>query len=140
MSLVRRRGIHPSITRLRFPLRFCALPESADSTRASPRATLRHCFEVIEERLAGREWLYDEWSVVDAYLLWCWFRAVGSGMDASGLVRCAAHAAACEERPSVARALDREEAAYDQMRAAGAVPAGIPPYQVGSSASLVAVP
>jgi glutathione S-transferase len=133
-------GIHPSITRLRFPLRFSAGPESADSTRAIAADTLRHCFEVIEERLAGREWLYDDWSVVDAYLLWCWFRAVGSGMDATGLVRCAAHAAACEDRPSVARTLAREETAFEQLRAAGVVPADTPAHQVGSSASLVAVP
>jgi glutathione S-transferase len=121
-------GIHPSITRLRFPRRFSA---DADSTRAIAADTLRGCFEIVEQRLAGREWLYDEWSVVDAYLLWCWFRAVGSGMDASGLHRCAAHAAACEERPSVARALEREEAAYEELLAAGAIPADNPPHQVG---------
>ncbi len=124
-------GVHPSITRLRFPLRFCETPGSAESTRALAAATLRGCFEIVEQRLADREWLYERWSVVDAYLLWCWFRAVGSGMDASGLVRCAAHAAACEEHPSVARALDREEAAYTQLLADGAFPPDHPPNQAG---------
>jgi glutathione S-transferase len=110
-------GVHPSITRLRFPLRFCDVPNSEERTRAIAAATLRDCFEVVEARLADRQWLCGEWSVVDAYFLWCWFRAVGSGMDATGLVRCAALAAACEERPSVARALDREEATLAQMLA-----------------------
>jgi glutathione S-transferase len=124
-------GLHPSITRLRFPLRFCDTPGSAESTRAHAAATLRGCFEIVEQRLADREWLYERWSVVDAYLLWVWFRAVGSGMDASGLARCASHAAACEARPSVARALDREEAAYLQMLADGEFPPDHPPHQAG---------
>ncbi|MGH2842332.1 MAG: glutathione S-transferase family protein [Solirubrobacteraceae bacterium] len=129
-------GIHPSITRLRYPLRFCDAPGSADRTRALAAEALRGCFEVAEERLADREWIYDKWSVVDAYLLWAWFRAVGCGMDAQGLVRCAAHAARCECWPSVARALDREEATYAEMLAAGAIAVELPPHQVGRTPAL----
>jgi glutathione S-transferase len=124
-------GIHPSITRLRYPLRFCDVPGSEDRTRALAAEALRNCFELVADRLAEREWLFDRWSVVDAYLLWAWFRAVGSGMDSQGLERCAAHAARCELWPSVVRALDREEATYAEMLAAGAVPVKLPPHQVG---------
>ena len=129
-------GIHPSITRLRYPLRFCDLPGSADRTRALAAGALRGCFEVVEERLAGREWLYGEWSIVDVYLLWAWFRAVGSGMDGRGLARCAAHAARCELRPSVERALDLEESAYAEMLAMGALTGELPPHQVGRTSAL----
>jgi glutathione S-transferase len=123
-------GVHPAITRMRFPERFCDAPGSADRTRTLAGEVLLGCFEIIEERLADRDWLYEEWSVVDGYLLWVWFRAVGSGIDGSRFPRCAAHAQRCEQRPSVARALDREEAEYARLLAAGT--AGVTrPYQVG---------
>jgi glutathione S-transferase len=129
--------MHPSITRMRYPQRFCDLPGSADRTRALAAEALRGCFELLEQRLADREWLYDEWSVVDAYLLWAWFRAAGSGMVCAGLPRCAAHAAHCELRPSVARALDREESAYADMLATGALSVELPPHQVGRASVIV---
>lgn len=129
-------GIHPSITRLRYPLRFCDVPGSADRTRALAADALRSCFEVVEARLADREWLYEKWSVVDVYLLWAWFRAVGSGMNARGLTRCASHAASCELRPSVARALDREESTHAEMLATGTLTLELPPYPVGRTPAI----
>jgi glutathione S-transferase len=102
-------AVHPPIMRLRYPLRFCDAPGTEPRTRALAAGVLRDCFEVVEARLSGREWLCERWSVVDAYLLWAWFRASGSGMDARGLERCADHAQRCEQRPTVARVLDLEE-------------------------------
>jgi glutathione S-transferase len=129
-------GMHPAITRMRYPLRFCDVPRSEDRTRALAADALRGCFEVVESRLSDREWLYDNWSVVDAYLLWAWFRGVGSGMDARGLERCASHAARCEERPSVARALDQEESTYAEMLATGTLSIELPPNQVGRTSAI----
>lgn len=130
-------AMHPSITRMRYPQRFCDVPGSANRTRTLAAEALRTCFELVEQRLADRDWLYDEWSIVDAYLLWAWFRAAGSGMDCSGLPRCAAHAICCELRPSVAGALDREEATYAQMLESGALAVELPPHQVGRTPSVV---
>jgi glutathione S-transferase len=130
-------AIHPSITRMRYPQRFCDVRGSENRTRELAAAGLRSCFELVEQRLGDRDWLYGGWSVVDAYLLWAWFRAAGSGMDCSGLPHCAAHAARCELRPAVARALDREEAAYADMLDSGALVAELPPNQVGRTANLV---
>jgi glutathione S-transferase len=129
-------GMHPPITRMRYPLRFCDVPGSEDRTRTLAAHALRSSFEVVETRLADREWLYDDWSVVDAYLLWAWFRGVGSGMDARGLVRCASHAWRCEERPSVARALDQEESTYAEMLATGTLSVDLPPNQVGRTPAI----
>ena len=130
--------IHPSITRSRYPQRFCDVPGSVGRTRELATQALRNCFEIVEERLTDSDWLYGEWSIVDAYLLWAWFRAVGSDMDASGLTRCAAHAARCELRPSVARTLDREESTYAWMLRSGALEVELPPHQVGRSKRPVA--
>jgi glutathione S-transferase len=127
-------AIHPTITRLRYPLRFCDLPGSAERTKQLAAQSLRGSFELLERRLEGRDWLYERWSAVDAYLLWAWFRAVGSGMDAGGLRRCAAHARRCEERPSVARALEREEQTLAEMLRTGVVSTEqLPPHQVGKA-------
>lgn len=130
-------AIHPSITRARYPQRFCDAAGSAERTRALAADALRSCFEVAEERLADRPWLFGDWSVVDAYLLWAWFRAIGSGMDGRGLDRCAAHAARCELWPSVARALDREESTYAEMLTTGALTTKLPPHQVGRTPTVV---
>lgn len=130
-------AMHPSITRMRYPQRFCDLPGSADRTRALAAEALRTCFDLVEQRLAERDWLYDEWSIVDAYLLWAWFRAAGSGMDCAGLRRCAGHAARCELRPSVARALDHEETTFAAMLESGALPVKLPPHQVGRTPNIV---
>ena len=127
-------AVHPPITRLRYPQRFCDVPGSEERTQALAAGVLRDCFEVVEERLDGREWLYERWSVVDAYLLWAWFRASGSGMDVQGLERCADHGRRCELRPSVARALDREETTYAEMLATGSLSITLPANQVGRTA------
>ncbi len=124
-------GVHPAITRLRFPRFASEEPQSWDGIRASARAQLEEAFALLERRLDGREWLYGEWSLVDAYMLWLWFRATGSGMDGLAFPRCADHARRCEQRPSVASVLDREEEELAELRAAGALPADLPPFQAG---------
>jgi glutathione S-transferase len=124
-------GIHPSVGRLRFPGVFSTMPGCEDGIRAIARGQLEQAFAVIEARLEEREWLFGEWSIVDAYLLWLWFRATGSGMDGSVFPRCNAHAQRCEARPSVAKVLAREVDDMENRRAAGQVPPNFPDFQVG---------
>src|SRR6476469_9385053 len=74
-------GIHPMINKSRFPIFTSAVPESFASIKEIAVANLKDCFGQIEDRLSdGREWLFGDWTVVDGYLLWLWFRAVGSGL------------------------------------------------------------
>jgi glutathione S-transferase len=115
-------GIHPVVGRLRFPASVSPPPESHDALRVAARGQLEEAFAIVEARLADREWLFGDWTIVDAYLLWCWFRAVGLGIDASRFPRCADHGVRCERRPSVTRALDREETELARLVGAGLVP------------------
>jgi glutathione S-transferase len=108
-------GVHPAITRLRMPQHFCVEPSGHESLRAIARSQLEDAFGILERRLAEREWLYDQWSLVDVYLLRLWFRATGSGMDGRLFPRCGEHAQRVESRPSVARALDREERELERL-------------------------
>lgn len=129
-------GVHPPITRLRFPRFSSELPESFESIRAIARGQLEAAFAILERRLGDHAWLYGEWSIVDAYMLWLWFRSTGSGMDGSPFPRCADHARRCERRPSVARVLEREEEELARLRADGKLPPDLPPYQAGRAPAL----
>mgnify|MGYP001570731218 CR=1 FL=1 len=67
--------------------------------------------------------LGGEWSVLDGYLYWVWFRITGSGFAASPFPAIAAHALRMEERPAVKRALQREARAQAELESQGlAVP------------------
>ena len=125
-------GLHTAVGRLRFPASSTTDgPESHDGIRAIARGELEKGFAILEDRLAGREWLFGDWSIVDAYMLWLWFRATGSGMDGTPFPRCADHARRNEQRPSVTRVLDREESEFAKFVASGSVPHDLPPHQVG---------
>ena len=131
--------IHPAVARQRFPASFAYGDMTAvtdgDATlegiRLAARKDLEKSFAILEARLADRDWLFADWSIIDAYMLWLWFRAVGSGMDPAPFPRCADHARRNEARPAVARVLDREAAELANFTQAGTVPASPPPFQVG---------
>jgi glutathione S-transferase len=124
-------GIHPSIGRSRFPA-FYGPQECSEGIREMALVAVSHHLNVVEQRLEGRDWVCgDRWTILDAYLLWLWFRASGSGIDRSPYPRIAELADRCQERPSVANALDREEQAFAELKADGLVPPNWPLYQVG---------
>lgn len=124
-------GVHPHAGRQRFPQSGSADETAWEGIRLNARQNLVKAFAILESRLADRDWLFDSWSIVDAYMYWLWFRAVGSGMDAEAFPRCADHARRIEQRPSVAAVLDREEAEFGRYEAEGIVPDSVPPFQVG---------
>lgn len=124
-------GIHPAITRLRRPTLFTDDPAGVESIRRIARLQLEEGLAILERRLVDRQWLYGEWSIVDAYMLWLWFRATGSGIDGAQFPRCADHAQRAEQRPSIARALDREEREMERIDALHGIPEGTLPYRVG---------
>ncbi|MGI8713930.1 MAG: glutathione S-transferase family protein [Solirubrobacteraceae bacterium] len=131
-------GIQPAVGRQRFPGTFSdGDPASLERIRLVARKELAKAFAILEGRLADRDWLFEAWSIVDAYMLWLWFRAVGSGMDPTPFPRCADHARRTEDRPAVSRVLDREEAEFASFQDAGTVPAAIPPFQVGRTPTAV---
>jgi glutathione S-transferase len=131
-------GIHRFVTPLRFPQFTSEKEEAWASIRARATVELERAFEILEERLRGRDWLFDDWSIADAYLLWLWFRATGSGMDGSRFPLLIDHASRCEARPSVSFVLDREEEEFARLRAAGSVPVQTPDYQVGRAPKIIA--
>jgi glutathione S-transferase len=83
-------------------------------------AAMRPNFELIERRLADNEWWFGEqWSIMDAYINWVWFRVTGTAFDASEYPNFGRHDRRIRERPSVQRALQRNREAAEQLDAQG---------------------
>ena len=74
----------------------------------------------LDARLGKQPWLLGaEWSVLDAYLYWVWFRITGAGFPGEKFPNIAAHAQRMEDRPAVKRALAREAQAESDLEAKG---------------------
>ena len=79
-------------------------------------------FAIIEQRLTDGPWFFGEdWSAVDAYLFWVWFRLDGTGFDSSAYPAFADHYARMQGRPSVRKAMAIEHAAGQKLKAEGLI-------------------
>ena len=113
-------GLHPLVTRMRLPQLFCAVPEGQASVQEMAARAMHASFSLIEDRLSDRDWMLgSQWSALDAYFFWIWFRSTDGGFDASPYPRFEDHAARMTERPSTRRVLAREQEALDQLERAG---------------------
>ncbi|EED33381.1 glutathione S-transferase protein [gamma proteobacterium NOR5-3] len=111
--------LHPIVTRIRMP-HFFATPEAARSIFNAGCQAMREYFQLIEERLAAGMWWYGEsWSVLDAYLYWIFWRVDGAGFPTQDYPHFCEHAKRMEQRPSVQRAIAREEALQAELEAKG---------------------
>lgn len=114
--------LHPLVTRIRMSS-FFGGEEAAARVYAIGSATMQEHFSIIESRLANRGpwWYGPDWSMVDAYLYWVYWRVTGAEFDASPFPLYQAHARRLEERPSVQRARAREDAAQKILEEEGLV-------------------
>jgi glutathione S-transferase len=111
--------LHPIVSRIRMP-QFVATEDAARDVWAAGCEAMNEYFQLIESRLDSRSWWYGEqWSIVDAYLYWIYWRVAGASFDVTPYPKYSSHAARMEERPSVIRALKREEEAQAQLMAEG---------------------
>ena len=73
-----------------------------------------------ERTLGGQPWLMgQDWSIIDAYLSWVWFRIAGAGFEVAAFPALADHHHRADARPSAQRALAIEAAAQDELQRAG---------------------
>lgn len=114
--------LHPIVTRIRNPHFFADSADAREQVRQRAIESMRPNFELIEERVRGGRWWYgDEWSAVDAYLYWVWFRSVGAGFPGEEFPAFADFAHRMENRQAVQRMLSREAAAELQLRSEGLI-------------------
>jgi glutathione S-transferase len=111
--------LHPIVTRIRLP-QFFAAKEAARSVWSMACRAMTEPFELIDGRLSGQPWWYgDDWSVMDGYLYWIFWRVSGAGFDVEPYANFREHAARVEARPAVQRALAREAAATAELETEG---------------------
>jgi glutathione S-transferase len=111
--------LHPIVTRIRMP-QFFASEDSVQSVWEKACGAMTEFFGLIDSRLTGKPWWYgDQWSAMDAYLYWVFWRVEGADFDITPFPRFRDHSERMEERPAVRRAWHRENAATAQLEAEG---------------------
>jgi glutathione S-transferase len=100
---------HPYVRANKVPSRWTIGEEAP--VRARGVELLTPCVRLLEARLAGRDWWYGDWSILDVYFYWAYTTAEEGRFDLSPYPRIARHRAAVEALPAFQRVLTREAAA-----------------------------
>jgi glutathione S-transferase len=98
-------GIHPHLSRINSPLKYCNMPGVEEPMRRTAAAQVAENFAIVEKMLTGREFFFEHYTAPDAYFFWCFRRAVEFKLDLEPYPACHAHYVRLKERPSVAALL-----------------------------------
>jgi glutathione S-transferase len=113
-------GLHPIVTRLRVPQYFCDTVEGMARVGELATAAMKMNLGWVEQRLGEQPWWYGrDWSIMDAYINWIWFRITGAGFDAADYPNLVRHDQEIRRRPSVVRALAVSERVSKDLEARG---------------------
>ena len=113
--------LHPIVTRIRMPA-FFAGGEAAGNVWEKGCEAMHEYFRLIDDRLNGQSWWYgDNWSVMDAYLYWIFWRVEGEEYPVDDYPNFQAHKNRMEQRGAVQRALAREARLMAQLQEEGLV-------------------
>lgn len=114
--------LHPIVTRIRNPHFFVHTEGAKKQVHQCAIEAMKPNFELIRERLHYGSWWYGEqWSVMDAYLYWVWFRATDAGFPGDNYPEIAGFAQRMESRESTQRMLHRELDAEQKLRKEGLI-------------------
>lgn len=110
--------IHPHLTHFPRPENHCDTPGSADGVRRVGEHHLRADFAIAEQRLGGRSWFFDDFTIADVYFYWAFRRALSFGLDLTAFPSCQAHLARVEQRDSLKKVLAFERSVQESLAAA----------------------
>lgn len=112
--------LHPLVTRFVMAPMISTDADDAPRIRAKAAEGLVLQLSPLESRLSEQPWMLgQDWSILDAYLAWIWFRITGAGFDQADYPALQRHYAKASERPSAIAALRHEEKAQHELRARG---------------------
>ncbi len=111
-------GLHIPLGRLNAPARTCDAPGSEESVRRLAVEEVVRNFRIVDAMLAGKEWVFDHWTAVDAYLFWVWRRFGLFKIEIPSFPNYAGHAERMMKRQSVQRALSFEKEVQAQAEKA----------------------
>ena len=112
--------LHPLVTR--FVMSPMVSTDAADAPRIRAKAKEGLAMQLtpLEQRLAAQPWMLGQnWSILDGYLAWIWFRITAAGFALDPYPALQQHFANASQRPSAQAALAREELAQAELRARG---------------------
>tara|TARA_R110002012_G_scaffold232533_3_gene405352 strand:+ start:1133 stop:1810 length:678 start_codon:yes stop_codon:yes gene_type:complete len=111
--------LHPLVTRIRMPS-FFAGEDNAKTVQDIAFKAMDEFFQLIEKQLEDQQWWYgDQWSAMDAYLYWCFWRVQGAGYHVERFPNFCAHSHRMEQRPAVKRAIARDNEASAILESEG---------------------
>lgn len=112
--------LHPLVTRFVMSSMISTDAQDAPRIRAKAAEGLATQLAPLEQRLARQQWMLGEdWSIIDAYLAWIWFRITGVGFDQSAYPALQGHFSSASLRPSAKAALAHEAKAEEELSARG---------------------
>lgn len=113
--------VHPVITRIAMPQKFITdKPLSFEIIRPQATKDMMPVMGLVERQLDEGPWWYgDTWSVVDGYLYWAWSRITGVGFPPDDFPNIRRHHDLSNERPAIQRAMAREAANIEVLKAEG---------------------
>lgn len=112
--------IHPILTRIAMTQNFTKRDGDLDGIREAAVEAMAPFMAMINERLSGQPWWYGkDWSIVDAYISWVWWRLDVVDYPGEAFQNLCDHAKRNHQRPSVARAMASELIYARQMKADG---------------------
>ena len=96
------------------------LPEARSDVFAMAETAMQVHFAALDQRLDRSQWWYDgDWSIVDSYINWVWFRVSGTDFDTSPYPALARHDRDVQARPAVQRMLKRNADAAQSLEERG---------------------
>lgn len=108
--------VHPLVTRFVLPGMMLQSQEAAPQVRQRAEEILLQQLQPIAGTLREQPWyLGGQWSILDAYLAWIWFRITGAGFDAEAFPAIASHCERANNRPSAKAALRHEAHAQEEL-------------------------
>lgn len=102
-------SVHPANSHISRPARFSDDPATHDALKAKGRETFYGFLQEIDGKLAGRDWLFDSYSVLDPYALTFYTWGLRHKMPMQDLKNYTAFRDRMMARPAVQRAVAREK-------------------------------
>ena len=102
-------GVHPHLSRINAPLKFCDVPGSEPATRRLAGEYVAENFRAADALLKGRDFFFDHFTAVDAHFFWCVRRATQYNLPLDGYPNLLAHFERMKQRASVQKVLAFEK-------------------------------
>ena len=102
-------GIHPFLSRIHLPSKVCDVDKTSNSVVKLAFETLRECFSIADNLLAGRNFFFGDLTAPDVHFFWCTRRATQLKFDPSPYPNVIGHFERMKARNSVQKLLNFEK-------------------------------